>query len=82
MRGASGSYILTGEVLEELPESDEFVLLGTLSALYPDSPLPYTTVEEYAGLNLWAESDGTDIFYAVYVELPEGGFARAELVEP
>ena len=80
VRGASGNYILTGEVLAELPEGGEPVLLGTLSALYPDSPSPCTTVEEYAGLNLWAE-DG-DIIYAVYVELPEGGFARAELVEP
>lgn len=78
----SGTYILTGEVLAELPGSVEPVLLGTLSALYPDSPSPCTTVEEYVGLNLWAENDGTDIFYAVYVELPEGGFARAELVEP
>lgn len=80
VRGASGNYILTGEVLAELPEGGEPVLLGTLSALYPDSPSPCTTVEEYAGLNLWAE-DG-DIIYAVYVELPESGFARAELVEP
>ena len=80
VRDASGNYILTGEVLAQLPEGGEFVLLGELSVLYPDSPLPYTTVEEYVGLNLWAE-DG-DILYAVYVELPEGGFARAELVEP
>lgn len=75
-----GAYILTGEVLSELPEGGEPVPLGTLSALYPDSPSPCTTVEEYVGLNLWAENE--DIFYAVYVELPEGGFARAELVEP
>lgn len=80
--GAQGNYILTGEVLAELPEGGEPVLLGTLSALYPDSPSPCTTVEEYVGLNLWAENDGADILYAVYVELPEGGFARAELVEP
>ena len=82
VRGASGSYILTGEVLAELPEDGEFVLLGQLLALYPDSPSPCTTVEEYVGLNLWMENDGTDLLTAVYVELPEGGFARAELAEP
>lgn len=77
-----GTYILSGEVLAELPEGGEPVLLGTLSALYPDSLSPYTDVEKYVGLNLWAESGRADILYTIYVELPAGGFARAELVEP
>ena len=76
---SDNTYILTGEVLTELPEDGEPVLLGELLALEQDSPWR-TTVEEYVGLNLWAENE--DILYAVYVELPEGGFARAELVEP
>lgn len=84
VRGAqrSGTYILNDEIVAELPKGGEHVLLGSLLALEPDSPSPCTDVEEYVGLNLWAESSGTDLPSAVYVELPAGGFARAELAEP
>lgn len=78
----SGTYILTGEVLEELPEGGSFVLLGQLLALEQDSPPLSTTVEEYVGLDLWAENGEADLLTAVYVGLPEGSFARAELAEP
>lgn len=78
----SGTYILNGEVLAKLPEGGEGILLGKLLALGQDSPALYTNVEEYVGLNLWAENNGADLPTAVYVELPEGGFARAELAEP
>lgn len=77
-----GTYVLTGETLAELPEDGGFVLLGQLLALYPDSPSPYTDAEEYVGLSLWAEDDGTDLPPAVYVELPGGGFAEAVLMQP
>ena len=77
-----GSYILTGEVLAELPEGGEPVLLGELLTMEPDSPRLCTDAEELVGLNLWAENDGTDLLTAVYVELPKGGFVRAELAEP
>lgn len=77
-----GTYILSGELLAELPEGGEPVLLGELLALENGSPRLSTTVEEYVGLNLWTENDGTDLPPSVYVELPAGGFARAELVQP
>lgn len=77
-----GVYVLSGEVLAEKPEEVELELLGNLLTLGLESPWLSTDVEEYVGLNLWAENDGSDLPPTVYVELPAGGFAVAELVQP
>lgn len=84
VRGAqgSGTYILSGEILAELPEGGGYAPLGELLALEAGSPRLCTDVEEYVGLDLWAEDGGRDLPPAVYVELPAGGFARAGLVGP
>ena len=71
------TYILSGPV-EELPEGCR--LLGTLSALYPDGPAPSTTAEEYVGCQLWAPDEECPA--EVYVQLPGGGWAAAQLVKP
>jgi len=70
-----GEYRLTGEVTEVLPEGARE--LAPLSGLYPDAPFPATDREEYVGCPLFVSPDGT-----LYLQLPEGGYAAAELAEP
>lgn len=71
------TYVLYG-VVEELPEDCR--LLGTLSALDPDGPSPSTTAEEYVGCQLWAPDEANPA--EVYVQLPDGGWAAAQLAQP
>ena len=70
-----GEYRLTGEVTELLPEGARE--LEPLSGLYPDAPFPATDTEEYVGCALFEALDGR-----LYLQLPQGGYAVAELVEP
>lgn len=73
---SGGVYQLTGQVAE-LPV--ETVSLGELSALYPDAPGLITDVEAYVGCQVWAEGDGPD---RLYIQLPDGRYTAAELVQP
>lgn len=70
-----GVYALTGEVADALPESAQ--ALEPLSGLYPDASSPSTDAEEYVGCALFEAPDGR-----LYLQLPQGGYAVAELVEP
>ena len=73
----TGLYLLT-DLTADLPAGA--ISLGTLSAQSPDAPYPVTSAEEYAGLELWAE--GAEPYAILYVQLPDGRYAAAELVEP
>ena len=73
-----GTYLLTGQ-RSSLPE--DAVRLGVLSLSAPDAPLPSTNVAEYAGLELWREA-AESLPATLYVVLPDGQCAVAELVEP
>ena len=66
-----GAYILSGEVLTELP--GDAVLLGELLAPEPDAPQLNTSAEEYVGCPVWllTEDPGSSV---LYVELPGGGY--------
>ena len=70
-----GAYALTGEVADALPEGAQ--ALEPLSGLNSDVPSPTTDAEEYVGCALFAAPDGR-----LYLQLPQGGYAVAELVEP
>ena len=72
---AGGEYRLTGEVRDALPEDAQ--ALEALSGLYPDTPYPATDAEEYVGCALFEGPDGR-----LYVQLPDGGYAVAEPVQP
>lgn len=65
-----------GRYVEELPQGA--ALVGELSETGPGAPSPSVDRAEYAGLELWMSADGTN----VYVALPGGGWAEADLVEP
>lgn len=72
---AAGEYRLTGEVRHALPQDVQ--ALEPLSGLYPDAPYPTTDTEEYVGCALFEAPDGR-----LYVQLPGGGCAVAEPVQP
>lgn len=74
-QGGSAVYALTGGMVDDLPGDSR--LLGVLSALYPDAPCPTTSVEAYEGCPVFEGPEGM-----LYVQLPDGGFAVAELVQP
>mgnify|MGYP000442889679 CR=1 FL=1 len=59
--------------VEKLPEDSE--LLGLLER--NDGASLYTDSEEYAGCEVWEDGSG---FH--YVQMPDGTFAQAELVQP
>ena len=65
-----------GRYVDELPQGA--ALVGELSETGPGAPSPSVNRAEYAGLELWMSEDGT----SVYVALPDGGWAEADLVEP
>lgn len=73
----AGLYLLTG-LTADLPDGARS--LGVLSAQSPDAPYPVTSAEGYAGLELWAA--GPEPYTSLYVRLPDGRYAAAELVEP
>lgn len=73
-----GIYLLTGQ-RSSLPE--DAVRLGVLSLSAPDAPFPSTNVAEYAGLELWRAAAET-LPTTLYVVLPDGQCAVAELAEP
>lgn len=66
-----GEYVLTGQVLDTLPEGSREV--GVLSALSPEAPEPAVDNEALAGCTLFETPDGL-----LYVQLHEGGWAAAE----
>lgn len=59
--------------VEKLPEDSE--LLGLLER--NDGASLYTDSEEYAGCEVWEDGSGF-----LYVQMPDGTFAQAELVQP
>lgn len=59
--------------MEKLPEDSE--LLGLLER--NDGASLYTDSEEYAGCEVWEDGSGF-----LYVQMPDGTFAQAELVQP
>ena len=74
--GGTGVYT-PARYVDLLPEGA--VPAGTLSlAETASGGGPSTDVAEYAGRFLWRSADGSQVF----VELPEGGFAEADLVQP
>lgn len=70
--GQTLAYCVARSV-EELPEDG--ALLGRLERT-DGAPL-YTDREEYAGCEVWEDGSGL-----LYVRLPDGTFAQAELVQP
>lgn len=68
-------YRLLDETVGELPPDRRE--LGTLSALDPDAPSLCTDVEDYVGCPVFQTPDGL-----LYVQLPQGGWAVAEPVQP
>lgn len=68
---SGGEYVLTGQVLDTLPEGSREV--GVLAALSPDAPEPAADNEALAGCALFEAPDGL-----LYVQLHEGGWAAAE----
>ena len=72
-------YALSGDTVRELPPDS--VPVGILSSLYPDAPSPYTNAEAYVGLELW-KRPGESLPTVLYVVLPDGQCAIAELAEP
>lgn len=68
-------YSIYDTYTEVLPEGSREV--GVLSVLSADTPYPATDAETYAGCPLWQGPDGR-----LYVGLPGGGWAAAELVQP
>ena len=73
-----GTYLLTG-LRSSLPE--DAAQLGVLSLSAPDAPLPSTNMAEYVGLELW-KRPGESLPTVLYVVLPDGQCAIAELAEP
>ena len=74
------TYALSGELVTQLPENCRS--LGEL-ALLKDSEQdsPVTDGEGYAGSPLWAEGE-EPIPAVLYVQLADGRYALAELVQP
>lgn len=75
------TYALSGECVEELPEHCR--ALGELASLHQDGKQegPVTDGAEYEGCPLWAEGE-EPIPAVLYVQLPDGRYALAELVQP
>ena len=69
-------YQMTGVLLTALPA--DAVSLGQLSQLSPDSSVPGTDREDLVGRTLFQNAGGT----AVYVQMNDGLWAEAHLVEP
>jgi len=75
------TYALSGEYAEELPEHCR--ALGELASLHQDGKgeMPLTDGTEYEGCSLWAEGE-EPIPAVLYVQLPDGRYALAELIQP
>ena len=75
VRTPEGTYVLTGETAEELPEGSR--QLGVLFLEGEDSrDQLYTGRKEYAGCVLWEGPEGR-----LYIQLPGGGYALARGTE-
>ena len=76
----TNAYQLTGDALDALPGSCRVLGILDFSA-NADAATPSVDVEEYVGCTLWAQED-TEAPSALYLQLPDGRYAVAELVQP